>query len=131
MSKYAIIEDGKVVNIAKANEALADNWVQSDSAAIGDLYDGTTFTRPPAPPEPIPQVVSRFQARAALYQAGLLEQVETVMADPATDMLAKLAWADAQEFKRSSPTIAAFSQQIGLTDEQIDELFKQAAQIDA
>jgi hypothetical protein len=131
MSKYAIIEDGKVVNIAKANEALADNWVQSDSAAIGDLYDGTSFTKPPAPPTPIPQTVSRFQARAALYHAGLLDQVETLMSDPATDMLAKLAWADAQEFKRSSPTIAAFSQQIGLTDEQIDELFKQAAQIDA
>jgi hypothetical protein len=129
--RYAIIENGKVANIAKANEPLSKNWIQSDTAAIGDLYDGTTFAKPPAPPEPIPQVVSRFQARAALYQAGLLEQVETVMADPATDMLAKLAWADAQEFKRSSPTIAAFSQQIGLTDEQIDELFKQAAQIDA
>jgi hypothetical protein len=131
MSKYAIIEDGKVVNIAKANEALADNWVQSDSAAIGDLYDGTTFTRPPAPPTPIPQTVSRFQARAALYQAGLLDQVETLMSDPATDMMAKLAWADAQEFKRSSPTIATLSAELGLTDTQLDDLFRQAATIDA
>jgi hypothetical protein len=131
MSKYAIIEDGKVVNIAKANEALAPNWVQSDTAAIGDLYDGTTFTRPPAPPTPIPQTVSRFQARAALYQAGLLDQVETLMSDPATDMIAKLAWADAQEFKRESPTIKALAAELGLTDTQLDDLFRQAATIDA
>jgi len=131
MSKYAIIEDGVVANIAKANEALAPNWVQSDSAAIGDLYDGASFTKPPAPPEPIPQVVSRFQARAALYQAGLLEQVETIMADPATDMLAKLAWADAQEFKRTSPTIATMAAELGLTETDLDNLFKQAATIDA
>jgi hypothetical protein len=131
MSKYAIIEDGKVVNIAKANEALADNWVQSDSAAIGDLYDGTSFTKPPAPPTPIPQTVSRFQARAALYQAGLLDQVETLMSDPATDMMAKLAWADAQEFKRTSPTIATMAAELGLSDTDLDDLFTQAAQIDA
>lgn len=82
---------------------------------------------PPASPLPVPQTVSRFQARAALHLAGLLEQVEAVIADPATPVLAKLAWQDAQEFKRTSPTIAAMSAGLGLTEQQLDELFTQAA----
>lgn len=79
----------------------------------------------------VPQVVSRFQARAALHLAGLLEQVEALMRDPETDVIAKLAWWDAQEFRRQSPTIAAMAKALGLTDAQIDELFIAAAGIEA
>lgn len=76
-------------------------------------------------------VVSRFQARAALHLAGLLDQVEALMADPATDPIARLAWQDAQEFRRLSPTIALMGGALGLTDADLDQLFIQAAQIDA
>lgn len=79
----------------------------------------------------IPQSVTRFQARAALYQAGILSSVEALMANEATPALAKLAWADAQEFKRSSPTIAAMAGALGLTSQQLDDLFTTAAGIDA
>lgn len=84
-----------------------------------------------APPAPIPQVVSRFQARAALHLAGLLESVETLMQDPSTDLLARLAWQDAQEFKRQSPTVLAMAAALGLTEAQVDELFVTAAGIEA
>lgn len=53
------------------------------------------------------------------------------MALPETPVLAKLAWADAQEFERGSPTIAALAGQIGLTEAQIDQLFMDAAGIKA
>jgi hypothetical protein len=79
----------------------------------------------------IPQTVSRFQARAALHLSGLLESVETLMQSPETDMLARLAWQDAQEFKRQSPTVLAMASALGLTDAQIDELFIAAAGIEA
>lgn len=89
----------------------------------------------PEPADPVvpavPQSVSRFQARAALHLAGLLKQVEAVIADPSTPVLAKLAWQDAQEFKRTSPTIAAMSAALGLTEQQLDDLFTTAAGIDA
>lgn len=86
---------------------------------------------PPAPPAPVPQVVTRFQARAALHLAGLLQQVETMMAASETDMLARLAWQDAQEFRRQSPTVLAMAQALGLSDAQLDELFTTAAEIQA
>jgi hypothetical protein len=78
----------------------------------------------------VPQTVSRFQARGALHMAGLLETVENAMA-ASTDKMAQLAWTDAQEFRRESPTILAISAALGMTDEQLDNLFTVAATIDA
>jgi len=74
-------------------------------------------------------VVSRFQARAALLNAGLLDAAEAAVAQ--ADAVTKLAWADALEFRRNSPTIAALAGIVGLTDEQIDNLFIAAGKIQA
>ena len=76
-------------------------------------------------------VVSRFQARAVLRQMGLREQVETIMGNPETDPLAIDAWADATEFRRTSPTVAALATALDLGPAQIDELFEAAATIEA
>ena len=73
--------------------------------------------------------VSRFQARAALLAAGLLADVEAAIAD--AEPLTQLAWAEAVEWKRNSPTIAAIGAALDLTDAQIDDLFRAAAQIEA
>lgn len=83
------------------------------------------------PPVVIPQSVTRFQARAALHLAGLLQSVEAMMSDPSVDMLAKLAWQDAQEFKRTSPTVLAMANALKLTDAQLDDLFIHASEIKA
>lgn len=100
-----------------------------------NVQTGESVELPDLPPTPqpvqIPQSVSRFQARAALHLAGLLETVEAMMAAPETPALAKLAWADAQEFKRNSPTVLSLSASLGLTEAQLDALFTTAAGIDA
>lgn len=86
----------------------------------------------PADAVPTPEVsVSRFQARAALHLSGILTTVEALMSAPETDMLAKLAWQDAQEFRRNSPTVLAMAGALGLTDEQLDQLFEVAKSIEA
>lgn len=79
----------------------------------------------------VPPAVTRFQARAALHLAGLLDQVELLMSQESTPALAKLAWTDAQEFKRASPTVATMSAALGLSEEEVDQLFIVAAGIDA
>lgn len=103
---------------------------QSAGKVIEADADGLPVAVDPPPPGP-PQVVSRFQARAALHLAGLLPQVEALMADPQTDTLARLAWTDAQEFRRTSPTLLAMASALSLTDEQLDQLFITAAGIEA
>lgn len=40
---YAIIENDVVVNIVVANEPLAENWVESNSAKIGDKFVNGKF----------------------------------------------------------------------------------------
>lgn len=80
-------------------------------------------------PDPVPTVISRFQARAALMDAGLLADAELAIAD--ADPLTQLAWAEATEWRRDSPTIAALADAIGLTADQVDDLFRTAAQITA
>lgn len=82
----------------------------------------------PAPPL---QTVSKFQAKVALLSAGLLDTVETYMAAASTPRITKLAWAEAQEFKRGSPTVLAMAALLGLSSAQIDQLFVDASRTSA
>lgn len=80
-------------------------------------------------PIDVPASVTRFQARAALIEAGLLDQIEAAVA--AADPLTREAWASSTAFERSSPTIAALAAALGLTGADLDALFRRAAQIRA
>lgn len=110
--------------------ALIAGQSQGKMIAIGS--NGRPVLKDP-PPQPVtvPQSVTRFQARAALHLAGHLQQIEVLMSAPEMDMLARLAWQDAQEFRRTSPTVAAMAQALGLTDAQVDQLFITARGIEA
>lgn len=72
----------------------------------------------------VPQVVTRFQARLALFQQGLLEAVE--MAIAGADRPTQLAY-EAGTFERHSPVVVGMAQALGLTDGQLDDLFILAA----
>lgn len=52
MSRYAIIENGVVVNIvvSDADFAAQNGWISLPNGfGIDDLYDGSTFTKAPEP----------------------------------------------------------------------------------
>lgn len=95
------------------------------------------FVNPPDDPqqetppvEGVPQVVTRAQAKAALAQSGLLDTVQTIMDNPETPVLYRIAWNDAQEFRRTSPTLAALAALINLSQQDLDNLFTVAAGIE-
>lgn len=78
----------------------------------------------------IPSIVSMRQARLALLQAGLLQQVESSLSsitDETQRLAAQIEWEYATEVKRSSPLVQAISSSMGLTAQQLDALFIQAA----
>ena len=83
----------------------------------------------PPPPE-IPYSVTPFQAKAAMYGAGIYNQVMTLINDVNTPILTKLAWEEVTEFTRDSPLLNGLAQSLGLTSEQVDNLFITAAQIE-
>ena len=82
----------------------------------------------PAPKLPeVPEIVSRFQGRAALLQAGYLDDVETYMltADP----FEREAWNSIMEMRRNSPMTIRLGALFGLTSDMMDDLFRFAATI--
>lgn len=81
-------------------------------------------------PMVVPHEVTRYQALAALHLAGMLDAVEIMMADSATDQLAVLAWKNALVFKRHSPMVLNMAQALGWTDGQVDDLFITASTIE-
>lgn len=108
--------------------------VQAAANEVQSAHDAAMNPPPLTPQEALEQeratmVVSRFQARAALFNAGFLAAAESAISG-ASD-LAQLAWQDAWEFRRNSPTVAAIAGTLGLTDTQLDDLFRQAATIEA
>ena len=76
---------------------------------------------------PVPQQVTMRQARLALLSAGLLDDVEVVIA--AAGRAAQLEWEYAAMVDRSNPAVAIVQQQQGMTDAQIDDLFREAAKL--
>jgi hypothetical protein len=42
--RYAIVENGVVSNVVVADAPMGRNWVKTDEAGPGWLYDGSTFT---------------------------------------------------------------------------------------
>lgn len=45
--RFAIIENSKVVNIAVADAPIAENWIETNTATIGQVYENGEFKDPP------------------------------------------------------------------------------------
>ena len=74
--------------------------------------------------------VSRFQAKAALDDVGLLDDIEDYMASDNVPRRVKLAWQEAQ-FKRGSRMVNDLAGEFDLSEEKLDELFLAAREIEA
>lgn len=73
--------------------------------------------------------VDMCQARLALLGAGLLETVDAAIAamPGAEGEAARLQWEFRQTVRRDSQLVAQLAPVLGLSDEQLDALFTQAA----
>lgn len=119
--------------------ALAYGWPGAQWTLLGNDYAGLTWldqtvAKPTeaelsaawgSMPSPVPQIVTRRQAKRALLAAGLLSTVETAVSGASAEV--QIDWADALEFRRDNPTIAALAAALGLTSAQVDDLFRAAA----
>jgi len=106
---WALNEDATAIVLLDPAEVQA----QQDAEALTEEREG--------------MIVSAFQAYEALAQAGLLDTAEAAIAGAGAT--ANRAWNKAQNFERNSNLVAAIAGQLGLTDEQVDDLFRQAKTI--
>lgn len=111
---------GNVTAVKDSAGQLSNQSYRVTSDMSGIAWDTPPFVIP------VPQSVSPFQARAALLAAGLLATVEAaVEAHP--DPKVKLVFEYAMIWERHSQFITDLGGALGLTAEQIDDLFIAAA----
>lgn len=104
---------------------------QQESCLVSALPEGTVIDAYVAPPPPIPQTVTRFQALAVLAAGGYLDTVRTYINTLDQNNVQRLAWENATDWERTSPTLNALATMLGLTDAQVDDLFVAASQVSA
>lgn len=79
---------------------------------------------------PVPFKVTNFQARAALMAADLFDQVDTAL-KTGGDAVALQAWEYANDVTRGGALVNGLAASLGWTQEQLDDLFRAAAVIEA
>jgi hypothetical protein len=89
------------------------------------LAEGNTPEPYVAPSTPIPSIVSMRQARLALLQNGLLDDVNTAIA--VGTEADKITWEYATEVLRTDALVTNMATDLGLTDTQLDALFTLAS----
>lgn len=133
--KTHIIKNGVVVNtiLATVQEAATANpdaiCISGEIGAIGWAWDGENLISPPTLPNPVPESVTRRQAKQALAINGKLSLVQPAIdaiPDPAQRTLIQIEWDDSQEFQRNRASVIGIGTAIGLDSAGIDALFRQA-----
>jgi hypothetical protein len=127
--RAAVIENGVVVNVIIVDEINSPDLVPAENGLIGDLWNGAAFQTPPPPPPKVPEAVTMRQAKIALRRAGKLAIVNAALqampGDAGED--ARITWEWSTEVQRQNPLILMMKPVIGMTDQEIDQLFISAA----
>lgn len=109
--------DGVIVGIyANPQPGLAEEFIADDHPDL-------------AAQEPPPTFVTMRQARLALLQAGLLDQVNSMLESiPGIEgQVARIEWEFASEVRRDSPLVSIMALSLNLAQGQMDNLFTVAA----
>ena len=125
---YKLNENGSYANLVGTAE-----WqnTTNNEQYLQWLADGNTPEPYVAPPPPIPSTVTRFQALAVLAAGGYLDTVRTYINTLDQNNVQRLAWENAADWERTSPTLNALATMLNLTSAEVDALFVAASQVSA
>jgi len=118
------------VFVAFADQFAAAVVAQRDVAVAAQTTLQAEIDRLAAliPPEEdengLPSVITCVQGRLALLQAGLLDAVEASMEGASREV--RIFWEFAIEWHRTNAVLVSLGQSLGLSDEQVDVLFRLA-----
>lgn len=136
--KYAFIENNIVKEVFTTSpyqlfaKAYADKFVECPDYIVQGwtLIDGI-YNPPPVQPIFVPESVSMRQARLALLSTGLLDTVNSIVAGLTGDSgkAAKIEWEYSSVVMRNKGLVRSVQQVLGLTDQQLDDLFIAASLI--
>jgi len=140
MDRYALVNDSTVVTVVEMSEEQATaaltafevvHLLAADSKCAGGWsYAGGDVVAPEVV-APVPAEVTMRQARLALLAAGKLAAVEAAidaMAEP-TRTGARIEWEYSNALQRDNALVAALGPALGLSTNDVDNLFRAAAAI--
>ncbi|WP_292041431.1 hypothetical protein [Massilia sp. UBA6681] len=113
-----------------ADEVQRAAWVNYRANEARDGLELMPVKEPTEMPPPVPQTVTRRQARQALLMAELLDDVQPAIdaiPDPVQRRMAQIEWEDSLEFVRTRPLVIQIGAALGLDESALDALFTQAA----
>lgn len=115
-----------------------DNQYSPDLTQIPDGYevegykinpDGETYTVNLRWTKDCPEQVANWKLTIVLEEAGYIDQINAMMEQ--AKFRVRHAWENATNISRTSPALNAAAEQLGLTEEQVDQLFIEAEKISA
>ncbi len=134
MRAHVLDENGLILNTIKV-ATLDEGQVDADLLGGGpgdSIIDGVLVrkTAGSSPPPRPPAIVTMRQARLALFDAGLLDAVpQMIAAIPEEDhrQRAQIEWDSANDVERNNQFTAFLAASLGLSDAELDDLFRMAA----
>lgn len=129
MKYFRDLETGDVY--AYEADGSQDEYIKEGLVPMSEA-EVDAHINPPPPPPSVPAFVSRAQGKAALIQAGKWADVLAfvdLIEDPTEKALAEVALHDTQIWRRDSPLLLTITGALGLTEEQVDNLFLAASDI--
>lgn len=103
----------------------AEQFIEAlDEVTFGWSYEDGEFIAPP-PMSIIIPVLTMRQARLALLDAGLLDEVEAAITTPEN----RIWWDYSTTVERNHPLVDAVLAALGKSPEEIDEMFIEAAKL--
>lgn len=127
-ARYANSEGGIVLEREGQPDlyvSAGDIYLRAKSGEFGEVGDYKINQQEGAE---VPQSVTRLQARIALLNADLLDSAEAAILE--SDTKTRLAWSDAAVFVRKSPTVSMIAELLELSEEEVDDLFRDAALVE-
>lgn len=157
MKNFAIVENGKVINVIVADDDFAQMYSKSPDhigecfeydemneddtrvARIGEIYINGLFVSetqamdmgliPDTRIVPVPESITMRQCRLALLDMKLLPLVDQAINSLPSPQKeqAQIEWEYASEVRRDNPLIGQLMQALGMDETELDNLFIEGA----
>lgn len=99
----------------------AAQWTGNEAARIASTGNGITA--------PVPEWISRAQFKLALKAVNQLDAVKAILANPSTSDEIKFAFDDEPIIRRDSPGLEGLRVLMNVTNNQLDNFFRNASKI--
>lgn len=127
MDAHQLDANGVILNtiVVDSLDVLPDLVDAAIGGQIGDsIINGIRIPKPPALPA-VPQSITMRQARLGLLGAGYLATVESAVAamTGSAGQETQIWWEYSSDVVRNAPLVSQLGAAVGLTIDQIDQLF--------